>query len=83
MKAKIIKIGDSISVILPIELIKNYQLKDEIIFELKDDCIILKPIDFDPRADWEELYKNSDTKLTQEDKEWISFQNEFDEKNWT
>ncbi len=83
MKAKIIKIGNSKGIRLPNELIKEYKLDEEVILELREDCIVLKPVVKDPRAGWEEIYKNADNKLTQEEKDWMSFGNKFDEEEWT
>ncbi len=83
MKAKIIKIGNSKGIRLPNELIKEYKLEEEVSIELREDCIVLKPIVVDPRAGWEELYKNADNKLSQEDKDWLAFGNKFDEEDWT
>jgi antitoxin MazE len=83
MKAKIIKIGNSRGIRLPNELIKTYNLDQEVSIELKEDCIVLKPVEVDPRVGWEEIYKKMDHTLTQEDKDWMKFGNEFDEEDWT
>ena len=83
MKAKIIKIGNSKGIRLPNEIIKKYNLDQEVTLELKEDSIILKPVEVDPRAGWEEKYKKMDHTLTQEDKDWMAFENEFDEEDWT
>lgn len=82
MKAKIIKIGNSKGIRLPYEIIKKYDLQEELTIELNEDCIVLKPVVVDPRAGWEEIYKKEDHTLTQEDKEWMDFENEFDEEDW-
>ena len=83
MKAKIIKIGNSKGIRLPNEIVKSYQLQEEVTIELREDCIVLKPVEVDPRAGWEEMFKKADTTLTQEEKDWMSVENEFDEKEWT
>ena len=83
MKAKIIKIGNSKGIRLPNELIKEYKLEEEVTIELREDCIVLKPVVIDPRAGWEEIYKKMDHTPTQEDKDWIEFGNKFDEEEWT
>lgn len=83
MKAKIIKIGNSKGIRLPNELIKEYQLDEEVILELREDCIVLKPITKDPRANWEELYKNAVNEINQEEKDLMNFSNKFDEEEWT
>lgn len=83
MKVKIIKIGNSKGIRLPNEIIKKYNLDQEVTLELNEDSIVLKPIEVDPRAEWEEIYKKMEPTLTQEDKDWMQFGNEFDEEDWT
>jgi antitoxin MazE len=82
MKAKIIKIGNSKGIRIPNELIKSYNLDQEVTIELREDCIVLKPVEVDPRAGWEEIYKKMDHTLTQEDKDWLDFQDPIPE-DWT
>lgn len=82
MKAKIIKIGNSKGIRLPIEIIKEYNLDEEVTLELREDCIVLKPVEVDPRAGWEEIYKKMDHTLTQEDKDWLDFEDPIPE-DWT
>ena len=82
MKAKIIKIGNSKGIRIPNELIKSYNLDQEVTIELREDCIVLKPVEVDPRAGWEEIYKKMDHTLTQEDKDWLDFQDQIPE-DWT
>ena len=83
MKAKIIKIGNSKGIRLPNELIKEYNLEEEVTIELREDCIVLKPVVVDPRTGWEEIYKKADNTLNQEEKDWLDFGNKFDEEEWT
>jgi antitoxin MazE len=83
MKAKIIKIGNSKGIRLPNEIIKKYNLDQEVTLELNEDSIALKPVEVDPRAGWEEIYKKMDHTFSQEDKEWMEFGNEFDLEDWT
>ena len=45
MKAKIIKIGNSKGIRLPNELIKEYKLDEEVTLELREDCIVIKPVE--------------------------------------
>ena len=82
MKAKIIKIGNSKGIRLPNELIKEYNLEEEVSIELREDCIVLKPVVIDPRAGWEEIYKKLDHTPTQEDKDWMNFGDDIPE-DWT
>ena len=83
MKAKIIKIGNSTGIRIPNEIIKKYNLDQEVTLELNEDSIVLKPVKVDPRAGWEEIYKKMDHTLTQEEKDWMEFGNEFDKEDWT
>jgi antitoxin MazE len=48
MKAKIIQIGNSKGIRLPKSLIVDYKIDDEVILELRADCIVLKPVVKDP-----------------------------------
>jgi len=82
MKAKIIQIGNSKGIRLPKSIIVDYKLDDEVQIELREDCIVLKPVEVDPRAGWEEIYKKMDHTLTQEDKDWLDFQDPIPE-DWT
>jgi antitoxin MazE len=82
MNAKIIQIGNSKGIILPKSIIVDYKLEDELQIELREDCIVLKPVVKDPRAGWEEIYKNAANKLTKEEKEWLNFKNSIPEE-WT
>ena len=82
MKAKIIKIGNSKGIRLPNELIKEYNLEEEVSIELREDCIVLKPVVIDPRAGWEEIYKKLYHTPTQEDKDWMNFEDDIPE-DWT
>ena len=82
MKAKIIKIGNSKGIRLPNELIKEYKLEEEVTIELREDCIVLKPVVIDPRAGWEEIYKKMDHTPTQEDKDWVNLEDDIPE-DWT
>ena len=50
MKAKIIKIGNSKGIRIPNELIKEYMLDEEVTLELREDCIVITPVEVDPRA---------------------------------
>jgi antitoxin MazE len=83
MKAKIIKIGNSKGIRLPNELIKKYNLDQEVTIVLKKDGIVLKPKKVDPRAGWEEIYKKMDHTLTKEDQVCMELGNEFDLEDWT
>ena len=82
MKAKIIQIGNSKGIRLPKSIIVDYKLADELQIELREDCIVLKPVVKDPRAGWEEIYKKVDNKLTKDEKDWLNFEDTIPE-DWT
>jgi len=82
MNAKIIQIGNSKGIRLPKSIIVDYKLEDELQIELREDYIVLKPVVKDPRAGWEEIYKNAANKLTKEEKIWLNFKDSIPEE-WT
>jgi antitoxin MazE len=82
MKAKIIQIGNSKGIRLPKSIIADYKMVDEVAIELREDSIVITAIKKDPRAGWEEIYKNADNKLTQVEKDWLNFEDPIPE-DWT
>lgn len=83
MKIKVIQIGNSKGIRLPQAILHQYQLKDEVMIELKKEGILISPLN-KPRADWEEQFKHQSVEYTQKEKEWIHIENKFDkEDEWT
>jgi antitoxin MazE len=56
MKSKIVKVGNSKGVIIPASFIKECHLEEEVEMEIRDDGILIRPIQH-PRAGWEEAFK--------------------------
>ena len=82
MKAKIVQIGNSKGIRLPKSIIVDYKLDDEVHIELREDCIVLKPVVKDSRAGWEEIYKKAANNLTKDEKDWLNFEDPIPE-DWT
>ncbi len=59
MKAKIIKIANSKDIRLHNEQIKEFKLDEEVTLKLREDCIVIKPVEVDPKAGCEEIYKKN------------------------
>lgn len=82
MTANIIQIGNSQGIRIPKNLIKQFNLK-KVLFEIKKDGILLKPISEDNLSSWDtpklrKLAKNENLSL---DTEFASIEVDLD-KNW-
>lgn len=66
MNIKLIKIGNSRGVRLPKKIIEKYHFKDELIMEVREEGIILKPKDKDSKLSWDETFKEMST----QDEDW-------------
>ncbi len=55
MQLPIVRIGNSQGIRLSKSLLERYQLGREVEVELRDDCIVLKPIQA-PRQGWDEAF---------------------------
>ena len=66
MRLPIVQIGNSKGLRLNKMILEKYGLRDKVELELKDDHIILKPVN-QPRKHWEEafcqMHKNGDDQL--------------------
>ena len=66
MQAAIIQIGNSKGIVLPIDILKRYQLHDTVELVLEDNHLLIKPT-ITPRKNWEkafaEMRTNGDDKL--------------------
>lgn len=82
MKAKIINIGNSRGFRLPKDVIKQYNIEEEINIELTKDGIVITP-SRKPRDGWREMFAKADTSITQEEKDWMDAGTKFDEEEWT
>jgi len=56
MEVQIISIGNSKGIRLPKVILEKYNLDDKLELEMKDDCIVLKPLKT-PRLGWDEAFK--------------------------
>ena len=97
MKTKLVKIGNSRGVRLPKAVIEQAGLRDNNVELLvRDGEVVLRSPPRrarkkNPRAGWDEQFKNALAKLPadfleREREEWADWQNmsnEFDEKEWT
>ena len=56
MEVQIISIGNSKGIRLPKVILEKYNLDDKLELEMKDDCILLKPLKT-PRLGWDAAFK--------------------------
>lgn len=56
MQSTLIKIGNSKGVRIPASLLKEYEFESEVILELQETGILVKPV-HKPRAGWNEAFK--------------------------
>jgi len=80
MKSKIVKVGNSKGVIIPVSFIKEFHLEEEVEMEIQDNGILIRPIQH-PRAGWEEAFKD-----LSEDKNQLALEDfpatEFESIEW-
>ena len=81
MKATLRKMGNSQGVIIPKTLIAQFGFEKEVEMRVTEAGIVLEKPKTHPREGWEEASKGlADEPI---DHEWLDFNNEFDEKDWT
>ncbi len=84
MITKIVKIGNSRGIRIPKLIIEQSGIKDEVELVVKDDKIIIKPLQA-VRKNWNETFKkaaeNNDDLLL--DKDALLNQSAWDNKDWT
>lgn len=56
MEIQIISIGNSKGIRLPKTILEKYNFDDKLELEMKDDCVVLKPVKT-PRLGWDEAFK--------------------------
>lgn len=70
MRAKIIQIGNSKGLRLSKTMLKQYDITDEVILRLEENCIVIEPV-HKTRKHWEaafiDMRKNGDDQGIQED----------------
>ncbi len=84
MITKIVKIGNSRGIRIPKSIIEQSGLKNEVELVVKDDKIIIKPLQ-EVRKNWDKAFKkmaeNNDDLLLDDDT--LPSQSSWDNKNWT
>ncbi len=72
MRADIVPIGNSKGIRIPKTILEQCHIKKEVVLEVEDDSIIIKPVKREPRKNWEQCFKkmkeNKDDKLIIDDK---------------
>lgn len=72
MRADIVPIGNSKGIRIPKTILEQCHIKKEVVLEVEDDSIIIKPVKRVPRKKWEQCFKkmkeNKDDKLVIDDK---------------
>jgi antitoxin MazE len=82
IKVKIIRIGNSKGIRLSKSLIKQYNMKDEVLLEAKKDSIVIRPVE-NPRAGWEKSFKKM--RLRGDDvlfEKGAELESEWDQSEW-
>ena len=83
METNIINVGNSKGIIIPAKILKLLGIKDKVKVFIEGDKMIIKPFDPNPRANWEELFKQAD--FTDDNSQLIPdvFEDEdFDDWTW-
>lgn len=65
MKVTIIPIGNSKGIRIPKTILEQCHIEKEVVLEVEDDNIIIKPAEKEPRKNWEQYFKKM--KETKED----------------
>lgn len=72
MRADIVPIGNSKGIRIPKTILEQCHIKKEVVLEVEDDSIIIKPVKRETRKNWEQCFKkmkeNKDDKLIIDDK---------------
>lgn len=84
MKVKVVKIGNSKGIRIPKVLLRQTGIEEEVNLEVKNNQIILKPVNLPPRFGWSAAFakmsEQGDDKIL--DKESLTTQSSFDESDW-
>ena len=78
MKLSIVAVGNSKGLRLPKVLLKKYQIQDEVDLELKDDCIVLRPLSAKPRQGWAEAFQ----RMHQASDDQLLIDDVFEDEDW-
>ena len=80
MVTKIIPIGNSKGIRIPNAILKQLNIHDKINIEITNNCIIIQPIQENPRNFWEQSFKQMSK--NKEDKLLIDDNIDLNSKNW-
>lgn len=81
MHAEIRQVGNSKGVILPRSILKQCHFETKIDMEVLEEGLLIKPVS-EKRAGWKETFLAAKLKDGSETKEWLSFTNESDDREW-
>ena len=82
IKVKIIRIGNSKGIRLSKSLLEQYNMKDEVLLEAKNNSIVIHPV-LNPRAGWDKSFKKM--RLRGDDvllDKGVEFTSEWDQAEW-
>ncbi|HUH33040.1 MAG TPA: hypothetical protein VLZ28_03750 [Daejeonella sp.] len=82
MIVKVIKMGDSVGVMLPRAFVEQCSIKDEVSLEVKGNTIVIKTFPTHPRHKWRERFLRAGS-LNDNELLMGEFDNSFDRKEWT
>ena len=83
METNIINVGNSKGIIIPAKILKLLQIRDKVQVLIEGNKMIIKPLDLNPRSNWNEQFKlaisaNDDSELIPD----IFEDEEFDDWTW-
>ena len=83
MRLAVVSIGNSKGIRIPKAVLDKYQIKDSVDVEMRDDALILKPVQ-NPREGWEEQFRQAIANGDLPEGELLEgFSNDFDDNGWT
>jgi antitoxin MazE len=80
MKAAIVPIGNSKGIKIPKAILERCHIEKEVVLEVEDDNIIIKPVKKEPRENWAQFFKKM--KERKEDKLIIDDKINLDMAGW-
>lgn len=57
MKTKLVSIGNSKGIRIPMAILKQFNIENEVDLEVKKEKIVIKPIKTKPREGWENAFR--------------------------
>lgn len=83
MHVNIRRIGNSQGIILPRTLLQQTGIENEADLQVRDGAIVLRPIESNPRAGWDDLFrKASEAGHTPDNDLFEDMSNDFDQDEW-